>query len=63
MKYMFRTARKLQRRKANFIGHILRRNCFRKHTVVGKIERGIEVTGKQRGRRKQPLDGPMETRG
>jgi len=31
------------RRKANWIGHILHRNCLLKHTVQGKIERKIEV--------------------
>jgi hypothetical protein len=28
----------VKRRKANWIGHILRRNCFLKHTVEGNIE-------------------------
>jgi hypothetical protein len=29
-------------RKANWIGHILRRNCLLKHIVEGKIEGGEE---------------------
>jgi hypothetical protein len=33
-----------KRRKANWIGHILRRNCLLRHFIEGKIE----VTGKQR---------------
>jgi hypothetical protein len=28
----------VRRRKANWIGHILRRNCLVKHVVEGKIE-------------------------
>jgi len=36
-------------RKANWIGHILRRNCLLKHVTEGKIERRIEwKTGKKR---------------
>jgi hypothetical protein len=27
-----------KRRKANWIGHILRRNCFLKHVIEGKLE-------------------------
>jgi hypothetical protein len=48
----------IKRRKANWIGHILRRNCLLKQVVEGKIE------GKRRpGRRcKQPLDDLKETR-
>jgi hypothetical protein len=28
----------IKRRKANWIGHILRRNCFVKHVVEGKSD-------------------------
>jgi len=28
----------VRRRKANWIGHILRRNCLLKHVIEGKIE-------------------------
>jgi hypothetical protein len=28
----------IKRRKANWIGHILRRNCLLKHVIEGKIE-------------------------
>jgi len=34
------------RRKANWIGHILHRKCLRKHVLEGKIEGRIEVTGR-----------------
>jgi hypothetical protein len=29
---------KVKRRKANWIGHILRRKCLRKHVIEGNIE-------------------------
>jgi hypothetical protein len=51
----------IQRRKANWIGHILRRNCLLKHVVEGKIEGRIEVTGNRGRRRKQLLDDLKET--
>jgi hypothetical protein len=50
-------------RKANWIGHILRRNCFLNHIIEGKIKGGIEVTGRQGGRRKHPLDDLKGRRG
>jgi len=33
---------KIKRRKANWIGHILRRNCLLKHFFEGKIQEGVE---------------------
>ena len=42
----------IKRRNANWIGHILRRNCLLKHVTGGKIEGKIEVTGR-RGRRRK----------
>jgi hypothetical protein len=46
----------IKRRKANWIGHILRRNCQLKHVIAGKIQGRIGVT-RRRGRgRKQLLD-------
>jgi hypothetical protein len=36
----------IKRRKANWIGHILRRSCLLKHVIKGKIEGRIEVTGR-----------------
>jgi len=35
----------MKRRKANWIGHILYRNCFLKHITDGKIEGKREVMG------------------
>jgi hypothetical protein len=36
----------IKRKKANWIGHILRRNCFLKHVIEGRIDGTIEVTGR-----------------
>jgi hypothetical protein len=38
---------KMKRRKANWIGHILRMNCLLKYIIEGLREEGIEVTGVQ----------------
>jgi hypothetical protein len=43
----------IKRRKANWIGHILRRNCLLKHVIERKIEERIEVTGRRGRKRKQ----------
>jgi hypothetical protein len=50
-------------RKANWIGHILCRNCFLKHVIEVKAEGMIEVTegGERRG--KQLLDELRVTKG
>ena len=53
----------IRRRKANWIGHILRRNCLLKHVIEGEIEGRIEVTGRRGRRRKQLLDDLNEKRG
>ena len=44
----------IRKRKANWIGHILRRNCLLKQVIQGKIKRQIEVT-RRRGRRRKKL--------
>jgi hypothetical protein len=35
----------IKRRKANWIGHILRRNCLLKHVIEGKLEGRREMMG------------------
>lgn len=50
-------------RKANWIGHILRKNCFLNHFIDGKIEGRIKVTGRRRTRSTQLLDGLKEKMG
>jgi hypothetical protein len=52
----------VKRRKANWIGHILRRNCLLKQTVEEKTGGGIKVTGRQVRRYKQLLDHLNETK-
>jgi hypothetical protein len=47
---------KIKIRKANWIGHILRRNCPLKHVNVEQVESTMEVTGRQSKRRTQLLD-------
>ena len=51
------------KRKANWIGHVLHRNCLLQRVIEGKIEGGIEVTGKQGRRRRKLLDDLKERRG
>jgi hypothetical protein len=53
----------MKRRKANWIGHILRRNCLLKHVIEGKIKGRMEVMVRRGRRRKQLLDELKETRG
>jgi hypothetical protein len=49
-------------RKANWTGHILRRNCVLKHVIEGKTEGMIEMAGSRGRRRKQLLDDLKEKR-
>ena len=53
----------ISKRKANWIGHILRRNCFLKQVIEGKIKGGIEVRGRRGRRRRKLLDDLKERRG
>jgi hypothetical protein len=46
------TLQTIKRRKANWIGHVFRRNCLLKHVIEGKIQGKIEVT-RGRGRRRE----------
>jgi hypothetical protein len=50
----------IKRRKANWIGHMLCRNCVLKHVIEGKLEGRIEMTGRRGRRRKQLLDDLKE---
>ena len=51
------------KRKANWIGHILRRNCLLQQVIEEKIKGGIEVTGIRGRRRRKLLDYLKERRG
>jgi len=53
----------INKRKANWIGHILRRNCLLQRVIEGKIKGRIEVTGRRGRRRRKLLDGLKERRG
>ena len=53
----------IRKRKANWIGHILHRNCLIRQVIEGKIKGEMEVT-RRRGRRpKNLLDDLREGRG
>jgi hypothetical protein len=53
----------IRKRKANWSGHILRRNCLLQRVIEGRIKGEMEVT-RRRGRRcKQLLDDLKDRRG
>jgi hypothetical protein len=52
----------IKRRKANWIGHILRKNCLLKHVIEGKLEERVQMTERRGRRRKQLLDYLKEKR-
>jgi hypothetical protein len=51
------------KRKASWIGHILHRNCLLERVTERKIQRRIEVTGRQGRRRRKLVDDLKERRG
>ena len=53
----------IRKRDANWIGHILRRNCLLKQVIEGKIKGEMEVTRRRGRRRKKPLDDLKDRRG
>jgi hypothetical protein len=53
----------IRKRKANWIGHILRRDCLLQRVIEGKIKGRIEVTKRQGRRRRKLLDDLQERRG
>jgi hypothetical protein len=52
----------IRRRKANWIGHILSRNCLLKQVIERKIKGQIEVTRRRGRRRKKLLDDLWDRR-
>ena len=46
----------VKRRKSNWIGHILGRDCLLKQVTEGKIEERIKAKGRRKRRRKQLVD-------
>ena len=53
----------IRKRKVNWIGHILRRNCLLKRVIEGKIKGEMEVARRRGRRRKKLLDDLKERRG
>ena len=53
----------IRKRKANWIGHILRRNCLLQQVIEGKIKGQIEVARRRGRRRKKLLDDLKDRRG
>jgi hypothetical protein len=53
----------IRKRKAKWIGRILRRNCLLKEVTEGKIKGRIEVTRRRGRRRKKLLDDLGDRRG
>ena len=55
----------IRKRKANWIGHILRvrRNCLLKQVIEGKIKGEMEVARRRGRRRKRLLDDLKDWRG
>ena len=57
------TLHEISKWKANWIGHILRRNCLLQQVIERKIKVGIEVTGRQGRRCRKLLDDLTERKG
>jgi len=53
----------IRKRKANWIGHILRRNCLLKQVTGGKIKGEMEVARRRGRRREKLLDDLKDRRG
>ena len=53
----------ISKRKANWVGHILRRNCLLQRVTEGEIKEGIEVTGRRGRIRRKLLYNLKERRG
>ena len=53
----------IRKRKANWIGHILRRNCLIRQAIEGKIKGEMDVTIRRDRRHKKLLDDLKEGKG
>ena len=53
----------IRKRKANWIGYVLRRNCLLKQVIEAKIKGEMEVTRRRGRRRKKLLNDLKERRG
>ena len=55
--------REIRKQKANWIGHILRRNCLPKQIIKGKVKGEMDVTRRRGRRRKKLMDDLKDRRG
>ena len=55
--------REIRKRKANWIGHIIRRNCLLQQVIEGKIKGQTGVKRRRGRRRKKLLDDFKDRRG
>jgi hypothetical protein len=53
----------INKRKGNWIGHILRTNCLLQQVIKETLKEGIEVTGRRGRKRRKLLDDVKERRG
>jgi len=53
----------ISKRKANWNGHVLRRNCLRKQIIEGKIKGEMEVIRRRGRKRRKLLDELKDRRG
>ena len=53
----------ISKQKANWIGHILGRNCLLQRVIEGNIKGGIKVIGRRGRRHRKFLDKLKERRG
>jgi hypothetical protein len=53
----------MQRRKTDWIGHVLRSHCLLNHVIEGKTKGRIKEVGRRGRRRKQLLEDLKEKRG
>jgi hypothetical protein len=53
----------ISKRKANWIGHILLRNCLLRQVIEGNMKGWLEVKGRRERRRRKLLDYLKERRG
>jgi hypothetical protein len=53
----------ISKQKANWIGHILHRNCLLQQVIEGKIKGWIEAIGRQGRRRRKLLDDLKQRKG
>ena len=57
-----RIVHEINKGKANWIGHILRRNCLLQQVIKGKIKGEIEVIGRPEIKRRKLLEDVKEKR-